>query len=176
MNYEEKNYFQIIRRIITRNRVAIVGFIFFVISISSFLVSRVQVILNLDTDVYISEKLKIMVNEKLSVPLKINLDVPLDDDVVVETILNLDIVVPIETDVTTLGGISIPVKANVPIKTKVPIKQVMHISGKITVLVEQTVSIPVNQNVTASIHAHVPAGVKLKGIAFPLQLNESNHH
>ncbi len=161
-----------VKEIITKNRIAVVFFLLLISGITSFLLSRVQSILNLDTDVIISDKLKIMVNEKLTVPLKIKLEIPLDDDVVVETVLNLDLLVPIDTEVTTLGGISLPVKANVPIKTKVPIKQIMHISGKLNVLVDQPVNIPVNQNVTASINAHVPAGVKLKGITFPLKLSE----
>jgi hypothetical protein len=161
-----------LKEIIKKNRVAVVTFILVVCGITSFLLSRVQIILNLDTDVIISDKLKIMVNEKLYVPLKVKLEIPLDDDVVVETVLNLDLVIPIDTEVTTLGGISLPVKANVPVKTKVPIKQIMHISGKLNVLVDQPVTIPVNQNVTASINAHVPAGVKLKGITFPIKLSE----
>ena len=161
-----------LKEVLTKNRFAVVIFTLLFCGITSFLLSRVQIILNLDTDVIISDKLKIMVNEKLSVPLKVKLEVPLDDDVVVETVLNLDLVIPIDTDVTTVGGISLPVKANIPIKTKVPIKQIMHISGKLNILVDQPVIIPVNQNVTASINAHVPAGVKLKGITFPLRLSE----
>ena len=88
----------------------------------------------------------------------------------VETVLNLDISVPIDTEVKTLAGITVPVKATVPIKTKIPIKQMMHISGTLDVVIDKPVTIPVNQNISASVNAHVPAGVKLKGIMFPLKI------
>ena len=155
--------------IVKRRWIVVLFLIGFCVLLSIFL-ARVQVILNLDTDVFITDKLKIMVNEKLSAPLKLKIDVPLDNDVVVETVLNLDINVPIDTDVKTVGGITIPVKALVPVKTKIPIKQIMHITGKLNVNVDQTITIPVNQNITATVDAHVPAGVKLKGLMFPLKI------
>ena len=59
-----------LKEVITRRRFVVVFFLVTLSILIPVLLSRVQIILKLDTDVLIADKLSILVNEKLNVPIK----------------------------------------------------------------------------------------------------------
>jgi hypothetical protein len=97
----------------------------------------------IDTQISVQDQIEIALDVPINMVLTereldlSSLEVPLDTDVMIDDSIDVDIVVPIDTQVTTLLGVTVPVKMNVPIKTKVPIRQKVHVHDMLKVPVRK---------------------------------------
>jgi hypothetical protein len=139
----------------------------------------VTVPLDLQVDVPIDTM--VMVDQVIDVAMKAPLDVviterelqlehltvPIDTSVLVDDKIPIDTIVPIDSAVTSVLGLSVPVKANLPIHLVVPIKQPVHIHDTIQLAVTQlraplhmvvpiTAKVPIKQGVHVTGEIHVP--------------------
>lgn len=74
--------------------------------------------------------------------------VTLDEGVYIEDEIEIDMLLPINTEVTTLAGIQVPVEADIPVRARIPIRQQLKVSGPVQASVQSlqarlTTAIPV---------------------------------
>ena len=81
------------------------------------------------------------------------LAIPIDTDIFVDDMIAIELTVPIDSEVTTVLGVTVPVKMSVPVKAKVPIRQTDHVRDVITVSVPQ-VRVPLH--LVLPVRAQVP--------------------
>jgi hypothetical protein len=169
----------------------------------------IQVPVDLDVDVPIDTTVMVdqMLDLDVAVPVdtvlterELNLDritIPIDTYVLVDDDLAIDTFVPLDTTVSSVMGVSVPVKGNIPIKLTVPIKKRMHVKDVLTVAAHDLsaplhmtlpikTKVPIHQpiHVTGRMHVPVhqtiaihldPMAIKVSGAAIPVRVQLPEH-
>jgi hypothetical protein len=132
-----------------------------------------QVDVPIDTDVFVDQTIHVSLQAPIDVVLterELSLDrltLPIDTSVLVDDEIPIDLVVPIDTSVSSVLGLSVPVKANLPIHVKIPIKQRVHIKDTLDVAVSHlraplhlvvpiVADLPIKQGIHVTGQVHVP--------------------
>ena len=132
-----------------------------------------QVDVPIDTDVFVDQTIHVSLQAPVDVVLtehELSLDrltLPIDTSVLVDDEIPIDMVVPIDTSVSSVLGLSVPVKANLPIRMKIPIKQRVHVKDTLDVAVSHlraplhlivpiVADLPIKQGIHVTGEIHVP--------------------
>jgi hypothetical protein len=132
-----------------------------------------QVDVPIDTDVLVDQTIHVSLEAPIDMPLTDQelslgrLTIPVDTSILVDDEIPIDIVVPIDSSVSSVLGLSVPVKANLPVRMKVPIKQRVHVKdtldvavrdlhARLHVVVPISADLPLKQAIHVTGQVHVP--------------------
>jgi hypothetical protein len=90
------------------------------------------------------------------------LTVPIDTSVLVEESIEIATTVAIDSSITSVLGVSVPVKGNIPIRATVPIRQKVHVKDTIEVAVE-ALRIPLRAVVPLRTKVPIRQPIKVSG-------------